>query len=374
MSAMHTRPAATPSDIDSRAREWLVLLLDKDVGPEDLVAWESWLDADSRHRAAYERVEDAWRAMQTVEVRAPTPDELARDRYQGEVSVSHWRKSWRGNLRAVAPMAASLVAVLAVVLAGWLVVAPHLGTSREFATQRARHMEASLQDGSRIQLGAMTTLKVDYRPATRDVGMVQGEALFHVAHDRRRPFIVHTPLAAITAVGTAFNVEVEAGAVTLTVTEGVVSVAPEVGSAGVRQGAGARSPLRIRAGQRLKMEKDGPHIILALSDAGSETTWLAGRLEYRNASLRSVISDVNRYTTKPIVVTDADLKDLQYTGTVQLDEADNWLLGLPAAFPITVELNGRGQFVLWRKAPTSLSGEVLAGGRAPGERELATNR
>jgi transmembrane sensor len=271
-------------------------------------------------------------------------------------------------------MAASSVAVLSLVLAGWLVFAPHHGAPREFATQRAGHMEASLQDGSRIQLGAMTTLKVDFRSATREVGMVQGQALFHVAHDRRRPFIVHTPLAAITAVGTAFNVDVDAGAVTLTVTEGVVSVAPEVDSAAVRQGAGARSPIRIRAGQRLKMEKNGPHVILALSDAGSETTWLEGRLEYRNASLRSVISDVNRYTTKPIVVTDADLKDLQYTGTVQLDEADNWLLGLPAAFPVTIELNGRGQFVLWRKPPASLSGEVIAGGRSLGERELATSR
>ncbi|HTI67096.1 MAG TPA: hypothetical protein VL460_06075, partial [Caulobacteraceae bacterium] len=64
--------------------------------------------------------------------------------------------------------------------------------------------------------------------------------------------------------------------------------------------------------------------------------------------------------------------DLQYTGTVQLADADNWLLGLPAAFPLTIELNDRGQFVLHQKTTAALPQETQAGGRPIGE--IATRR
>jgi transmembrane sensor len=369
---MKLRSAEIQSEIDARAREWFVRLLDEDVGREELLAWARWLDADSLHRAAYERVEDAWRYMQMAEVVAPTGEDLAQDPYLGDVAVSRWRKARRPRLKLILPIAASLAAVVALGLAGWLQLAPNLASPKELTTARARHMEASLQDGSHVHLGAMTTLKVAFRPEKREVGLVKGEALFQVAHDRKRPFVVNTPLAAITAIGTAFNVDVETHAVTLTVTEGVVSVAPDVPSETGHEGAGARSPIRIRAGQRLKMERDGAHLILALSDGGAGATWVDGRLEYRNTSLRSVIEDVNRYTTKPIVVSDEELRDLQYTGTVQLEEADNWLLGLPAAFPLTVELNDRGQFVLRQKTSASLPQESLTGGRPFGE--IATRR
>ena len=214
-------------------------------------------------------------------------------------------------------------------------------------------MEAQLADGSRVRLGGMTDLKVAFEPHQRSVGLNAGEALFQVAHDRRRPFVVHTPLGEITAVGTAFDIDVESRAVTLTVTEGVVAVAPDPDLDGVREDP-ARSAIRIRAGQRLRMERDGARLILALSDDQNGAAWTSGRLEYRNASLRSVIDDVNRYATRPIIIADADLANLPYTGTVQLQSADTWVLGLPLAFPLTVELDNQGQFVLRRKIPASL--------------------
>jgi hypothetical protein len=113
------------------------------------------------------------------------------------------------------------------------------------------------------------------------------------------------------------------------------------------------------------MEWDGAHLILALSDSQSGATWTDGRLEYRNTPLRAVIDDVNRYTTKPIIIADSNLADLQYTGTVQLEAADTWALGLPAAFPLTVELNDRGEFVLRQKSAASLPVSLSSGTALP---------
>ncbi|HTK34517.1 MAG TPA: FecR domain-containing protein [Caulobacteraceae bacterium] len=366
MSAMNLRSSQTQADVEAKAREWFIRLLDEDVAREELLAWGAWLDADASHRAAYERVEDAWQHMRAAEATAPDAEELAADRYVPDLSVSQWRKARRARLKLVSSIVVSLIAVLSVALVGWFWANSSVAPPQQFATQRARHTEAHLPDGSRIQLGAMTTLNVAFSARHREVGMVGGEALFHVAHDHRRPFVVRTPLAAITAVGTAFDVDIETHAVTLTVTEGVVSVAPDPhANEAFRKRPRVDQPIRIRAGQNLRMEWDGAHLILALSDSQSGATWTDGRLEYRNTPLRSVIDDVNRYTTKPIIIADPNLAYLQYTGTVQLEAADTWALGLPAAFPLTVELNDRGEFVLRQKSAASLPVNLPSGTTLP---------
>lgn len=355
MSAIKSPSSETRAAIEAQARDWFVRLLDEDVGREDLLAWGRWLDANESHRQAYERVEHAWRYMQAAEVHAPAAAELAADRYLADMSVARWRKAQRAQLRLAWPVGVSLLAVLVAAVIGGLWMIDRVPPGRQFATQRAQHMEARLEDGSRIHLGAMTTLKIAFGARQRAVKMVDGEALFHVAHDRARPFVVSTPLAAITAVGTAFDIDIETHAVNLAVTEGIVSVAPDVYADQPSYGGPGEPPLQIHAGQHLRMERDGARLILALSDGVTGATWTEGRLEYRNATLRSVIDDVNRYTTKPIVVADSDLDTLQYTGTVQLQSADMWVLGLPAAFPLTVELNDHGQFVLRAKPQPPVS-------------------
>lgn len=361
MSGMKASLSDPQAEVEARAREWFIRLLDEDVGREELLAWEQWLDADERRRAAYERVDAAWRRMQAVEVKAPTAQELAEDRYLAHMTVALWRQGSRPRLKLVWSMAAGLVAILAVATTGWIWHAAHAPAPQQFATERARHMDARLQDGSRIQLGALTTLNVAYSAARRDANLVRGEALFHVAHDRHRPFVVQTPLAAITAVGTAFDIDIDTGAVILTVTEGVVSVSPDPAVGAVLEDSG--SAIRVHAGQRLRMERNGSRLIFALGDSGSGATWTQGRLEYRNVDLQSVIDDVNRYSTQPIVAADVDLANLRYTGAVQLQDADTWVLGLPAAFPLSVEMNDHGQFVLRQKATGSASSDNGPPGR-----------
>jgi transmembrane sensor len=249
MSAMNLRSSQTQADVEAQAREWFIRLLDEDVAREELLAWGGWLDADPSHRAAYERVEDTWQYMRAVEADAPNHEELAADRYVPDISVAQWRNARRTRLKLISSVVVSLIAVLSLALVGWLWTASSIAPPQQFATQRARHTEAHLPDGSRIQLGAMTTLNVAFSTHHREVGMIGGEALFHVAHDRQRPFVVRTPLAAITAVGTAFDVDIETHAVTLTVTEGIVSVAPDPHAAEARKRPRVDQPIQIRAGR-----------------------------------------------------------------------------------------------------------------------------
>src|SRR6202022_1799289 len=68
--------------------------------------------------------------------------------------------------------------------------------------------------------------------------LTEGEALFEVEHDQKRPFIVLTPSARVRAVGTRFNVyehpegaPTGGNATTVSVLDGVVQIAPQTNSA-----------------------------------------------------------------------------------------------------------------------------------------------
>ncbi|NWO96408.1 hypothetical protein GY976_25075, partial [Escherichia coli] len=62
-------------------------------------------------------------------------------------------------------------------------------------------------------------------PRERRLRLVAGEALFKVAHDKSRPFVVETRHGEVVAVGTMFDVSVGKGEAKVTVVEGVVRVA-----------------------------------------------------------------------------------------------------------------------------------------------------
>ncbi len=338
-----------PADPAAQAREWLVALLEDDVSEEDLAAWRAWLDADAAHLRAYEEAARVWSMAGEAHAPRPSAQDLARDRYTPALSVGQWRRSQQAGLRQVWPMAAALlVACLVGATAGSYLLNQRIGEHQQLMTMRGQHMSSSLRDGSDIRLGAMTQVEVDYGWRTRAVTLRQGEALFEVAHDRIRPFVVTTPLGEVTAVGTAFNIDVQNGAVVLDVTQGTVVVDPARFSG---QSNGGAATLRVTAGQRLRLDRAPGRVVMTQSNTLVAPAWTQGRLEYRDEPLRAVIADVNRYATRPIVIADPEVEALAYTGTVQIGAVESWISGLAAVFPLSVDSDRQNRIVLSAKSP-----------------------
>src|SRR3546814_4487254 len=83
-----------------------------------------------------------------------------------------------------------------------------------------------------------------YAADRRTVDLLRGEAFFQVESDRSRPFRVRADAVTVTVTGTAFDVGLTDGTLSVAVSEGIVEVAPERGASAV-----------LRRGQRLVVDR-----------------------------------------------------------------------------------------------------------------------
>jgi transmembrane sensor len=98
-----------------------------------------------------------------------------------------------------------------------------------YTTDTAEQRTVTLEDGSRIELNARSRLRVTYSKTVRTVELYDGQALFQVAKDASRSFLVKSGEATVRAVGTQFDVYRKDDHTTVTVLEGRVAVyAPEL--------------------------------------------------------------------------------------------------------------------------------------------------
>lgn len=202
----------------------------------------------------------------------------------------------------------------------------------------------ALSDGSRLTLNTTSTVEVAFTRGERRLRLVRGEALFEVAHDASRPFLVEAGPARFRALGTAFNVRVRSDVVELTVTQGVVGVmageaaVETVASARIAAGGGAV----VRSGAVAPTALDEQHL-------RQRTAWQDGVLEFDGESLAQVVGEFNRYRRQPIVIGDARLESLRIGGRFEVDEADRFLTALTSSFPIDAIATTDGGVLLVEK-------------------------
>lgn len=314
------------------AAEWFIKLRDDDISDEEYLDWQCWLEASEANRRSFALAESSWNALDSLPVSSRKTG--ARE---------------QGAFRRILPYAASIAAVLFIALTiGFFYqddISPAVPTTT-YQTARAEHKNLRLADGSLINLGARSIVNVKYDTARRHITLVRGEAVFTVAKNKNRPFVVQTGKGTVTAIGTKFNIRANSQNVTVTVLEGIVEVNPLPDAPGTD-----RSSLpRVGAGKRISYNNEGNISQSMTTNIEAAISWEQGLLVRVDTPLSSVIEDVNRYSEREIIIGDSSLSDIKFTGTVLSDGIDNWLRGLSVAYPIKVLDTGRGAILLLAKS------------------------
>lgn len=336
-----------------QAALWWQRLREEDLRADEISEWLAWCQCDPANLAAFEKIETLGGRFDTLDAR--TRASLARELLEGEVIPGLLpaapRRGWRrlGLLRSLA-LAAMLVATVSLGFYLSAAQTARLTQNAVYATARAQSRDLELSDGSRVALGAATRLHVAYSADVRDLQLADGEAYFEVAHNAHRPFVVHVGRLRVIAVGTAFNIRKTGARIELVVTDGAVDV--EDGAALAASAAQTRLPndgaIRVAAGQ-LVVADAGQGLRVRPADPAAATAWRQGRLRFVDEDLAVVVANLNRYTREEVVIADASLGKLRYTGTILQGREAEWLVAIEKVFPVHAQRDAQGRVALYRR-------------------------
>ena len=312
------------------ALAWHVCL-EGDPREDDWQAFTAWLEGDPQNRAAFDSVDvlsveiadhaarslDAQAGAEIIDLRLHR--DPARDVVRRPAAARFW----------IAAAALAAAVAVAFVIQPWNMESP---TTRVFATRLGEHQDVQLADGSTVHLNTDTALSVSLGRDVRNVRLDKGEALFEVSHDAARPFIVAVGDRRVRVTGTAFNVLRHDGQVTVSVEHGSVQVS--------RGDNGEATPVALSPGDRYVAQENGAGYRVVRVDPGAISAWRDGRVVFDDITLSQVVSELNRYYPRPIVINDADVAALHFSGVLRIDEEDDVLRRLAAFLPITVQAEG----------------------------------
>ncbi|MGH8277829.1 MAG: FecR family protein, partial [Steroidobacteraceae bacterium] len=149
---------------------------------------------------------------------------------------------------AVAAAAAAAVVCVMVAIGGWSA----LYHDPSYATDVGEQRTVRLSDGSTVELNAVSRIRVRFSQHERAVDLLLGQALFRVAKNKDRPFLVFSGATRVRAVGTQFDVNRERSSTVVTVLEGRVAVVPQRDSTlDSALPHPAAPPIEIAAGEQL---------------------------------------------------------------------------------------------------------------------------
>ena len=328
-----------------QAAEWQTRLNASDVDEDATAEWLEWCQQDPENIAEFERMRLVWDRFDDPRLAAPL---------RNETPVRKARFAFpRAHFTRVAAAAALLLAVGASVLWLYKHAGGTPGFTDELRTAVAVVRSETLPDGSRVDLGAHSTVRIRFTRERRTVFIDAGEAFFQVAKDSERPFVVRSGVIEVVALGTAFNVRRTATRVIVNVEEGVVRVASVNAHEDVRNEATEAGEGQVRAGPGLQVTyaAEQRSLTVAKVQPAATAAWRTGRLEFIAEPLTSVVADLNRYSPRPIEVNGERLGTLIYTGTVRSDAIEDWLNAIEAVFPVAVIDHGAAGIELRDRVP-----------------------
>jgi transmembrane sensor len=307
------------------AARWFAILQGEAATGDDWLAFERWLQASPTHARAYERLEGLWIDLEYAPVVRGLGGRpllaAARRRAPNRPAPSAVRR--RAWLGAGAAIAASLAVAIGVGV--W---SPG-DVAQTFETPAGRTKDITLADGTHIRLNAASKITVRLERSARRVEMADAEAVFDVAHDAKRPFLIEAGDRQVRVVGTEFNLRHRADLFDLTVRRGVVEVRP------------AETPeaqaTRVTVGQELTHTAGQSASLLKVADSDQAFAWTTGQLIYRDQPLSEVAMDLSRRFAVPVRTADARTAALRFTGVLVTDDEPDVLRRLAAYAPVRVE-------------------------------------
>jgi transmembrane sensor len=313
-----------PMSIPEQAAEWLLRWHCGDLSIAERFEYLTWLKTSPVHIAETLRMCRlySWLEATKLKLFVTNEDNFSNvvelpplgERAASGISGAGWQSLWKVRVAAGAA-AIGLTAVLA------------LGTKvvwfdHTLRTEASEWRTIPLADGSSVSAAPYTRIHHDIGDEERLITLERGSAVFKVAKDSSRPFLVDAGLAIIRATGTEFGVEIEENELHVTVSEGSVTVSP------VPDRAGAFAVMPLVVDEKLTISSTGETSVVPV-DGEESLEWADRGLTFKEGdNVGDAVARFNKYNGIKMVV-DAALADLQVRGAFDAND--------PASFAESVQ-------------------------------------
>ena len=351
------------NQIYEEACEWFIECRAGDLDDAELYEFNGWLRSSPGHLSAYLEIAGVWNegpsldpegkydlatlisqaafsrenvvalyAKESTNALALRVPPCASEDHSISAAQSQSRSD-AGRRRWRRPPGAAIAASLVVFL---LAAATMLGIQKfrapTYATTIGEQCSLVLKDGSTVELNSLSQIEVRFSKQERHVNL-RGQALFHVAKDPTRPFIVTVGGTSVRAVGTEFDVYQKRASTVVTVVEGRVAIrtdhavaqsgrdAPATQIAALSFSnqqfppiaAGRIANVVVAAGEQITVTPQEIHVAEHPNIANA-TAWTQRQLVFESASLADVADEFNRYNDRQLIVEDPALETFHISG------------------------------------------------------------
>jgi len=312
-------------NIDERIAEeastWLLRTQDGPLSRDQQRELDKWLSLSDTHASVYASLQETWDMMALVEL----GQEHAANRDGLRSLFEPFRPVYQRIM--VSLKSAKITGVVAAGLVLFVMVfvnfefqpntdnAPSdVAFAQRYETLPGIQETATLQDGSAITLNTDTKITTQLTPTEREVDLVKGEAYFKVVHNPDRPFVVTAGEYKVTVLGTEFSVQKNSKGVEVKVSSGRVSVETrDTNTSDTVVLVGGDTISGFSEGRLGQVEKLDPIAAFA---------WREGLIVFDNTPLRAVISELNRYQKRQILMRCESATEETISGVFRVDSLE----------------------------------------------------
>jgi transmembrane sensor len=202
----------------------------------------------------------------------------------------------------------------------------------EYRTRPGERQQETLADGSQVELASNSDVVVRYRANERLITLKYGAALFRVAKNPNRPFIVQAALTRVRAVGTVFNVESGAQGVSVTVVEGRVSLSQQSATRFAASGDDITRPIiTLGANEQVSISRAGVASTSHRDASDSAAPWIADQISFDNETVAEVSRRFNLRNTVNIEIQDPVLAARRISGMFRANDPQSFVAFIHAA-------------------------------------------
>ena len=339
-------PLRASETIKQEAADWMAKIDGGGLSERDRRALREWLAADPEHMKALTKFAAIWGEMDVL------LNDFSRLR---EEKAGLWI-FLRHNPWLSVPLAGICAGLLFCLGLVFFILEPPI--EQELYLTRVGDMQLrQLSDGSTAHLNTDSTIEIEYSLSRRIVRLLRGEAMFDVAHDSERPFIVYAGGNAVKAIGTQFVIRLESENIVVTVTEGQVQLikrrVARMKPLPVDAPPAAQEIVLVSKGEAVEVRDDLEQTIpvrVEREELTRRLSWIQGQLVFDGERLEQVVAEIGRYIPVKIVIVEPELRDIRISGRFKIGDTDALLEAIEVSMHIHVSRVGDQLIYLSRQS------------------------